>query len=244
MTVRGDVGTADPGRGSVGLGVGLRTAGRVMGIRGDAPSSGSPSAVRSGTSAGTPPLLARAVGRARRRRARRRRASIRATSTASCAPATSRESSMFAPGHRRRVLRLVGQLRRAASTSAARPPSAWCGGPRPRSSSGICDVVVCATVGQPPPPSPRPRPARPARCCTARRAWRGARRRPSSTSPTATWRRTAATRCTPSATTTATAGTSGRGPRSPPTSAPARAPTPTRCSSASRSRSTTCWSRG
>ncbi len=44
--------------------------------------------------------------------------------------------------------------------------------------------------------------------CSALRAWSGVRRRPSSTCPTATWRRTAATRCTRSATTSCTAGTS------------------------------------
>ena len=54
----------------------------------------------------------------------------------------------------------------------------------------------------------RDRAARTRGPCTARRAWSGVHRKPNSTCPTATWRRTAATRCTRSATTSCTGGTS------------------------------------
>ena len=73
---------------------------------------------------------------------------------------------------------------------------------------GICEVVVCATVGQPRPKPPVPPPANPRVLLRSARARSGVRPRRSSTCRTATWRRTAATRCTRSGTTTSTGGTS------------------------------------
>ena len=111
------------------------------------------------------------------------------------------------PRDRRRVLRLVGELRRACR-------SRWCVGRRHgvarRRGHRARDLrgrrvrdrqSAAAAVTDPTAARRRAR-------CSARRAWSGAHPRPSSTFPTATWRRTAATRCTRSATTTATDGTS------------------------------------
>ena len=120
------------------------------------------------------------------------------------------ESSLFVPATIAEYCGWSVELRRARRPRRRRRPSAWCGGPRRPSSSGICEVVVCATGRPAAAAVARSRADRTDAPSSARRAGSGARRRPSSTFPTATWRRTAATRCTRSATTTSTAGTSGR----------------------------------
>ena len=168
----------------------------------------------------------RAVGRAGRRRAGRRRDRRVATSTASSCGGDVAEASLFVPAT---VAEYCGWsvnfAERVDLGGASAVGMVW----RAAAAIELGHLRRRRVRHRQPaalPPSPVPRTARSSRRSTARRASSGDRPRPSSTSPTATWRRTAATRCTPSATTTSTDGTSGRGPRSRPTNGRARAPNP------------------